>query len=124
MTDRELLIELNHLPADELSPNARVHWAVRYKATKEAKEEVGWLAKIQWKDDKPMMKARITYMFFSKNQRRRDIDNLQASMKFCPDSLIEVGVLFYDDAKHLEFGMSSLTTDTEDRTVITIKEVK
>ena len=125
MTDkRRLVIELNHLPPSVLNLNARVHWAVRHQATSDAKEEVGWLAKIQWKDEKPMMKARITYKFFSKDQRRRDIDNLQTAMKFCPDSLIEVGALFYDDAEHLTFGISSLTTDTEDRTIISVEEIE
>ena len=121
MTDkRRLVIELNHLPPSVLNLNARVHWSVGYTATKEAKEEVGWLAKIQWKDEKPMMKARITYSFFAKDHRRRDFDNLV--MKFCPDSLIEVGVLFYDDAEHLEYGVPSYTIGTEERTVIIVEE--
>ena len=120
---RQLTLIIPHLPYAELNPNSRVHWAVKARAVKASKEEVGWLAKAQWGDQKPMVKARIHYEFFAKNQRRRDLDNLLASMKYCPDSLIEVDVLFYDDAKHLQFGISSLTTDIEDRTIAIVEEM-
>ena len=124
MTDkRRLVIELDHLPYPELNPNSREHFMVKARAVRASREEVGWLAKIQWKDEKPMMKARITYSFFVKDHRRRDVDNLVASCKPYPDGLIDVGVLFYDDAEHLEFGMSSLTTDTKDRTIVTVEEL-
>lgn len=122
---RKLEIVLDHLPDKRLNPNnlRRQHWSVRHKATQEAKEEIGWLAKAQWHDEKPMMKARISYMFHAKDHRKRDLDNLLASCKFIPDSLIDVGVIFYDDAQHLEIGSVSLTTDTEDKTYITIEEL-
>ena len=120
--NRKLVIELNHLPPSVLNLNARVHWSVRYKATKEAKEEVGWLAKIQWKDEKPMMKARISYEFFAKDHRKRDLDNLLSACKAYQDGLIDVGVLFYDDAEHLEIGGVSFAVGTEERTVIIVEE--
>ncbi len=122
---RKLEIELKHLPDSRLNPNnlRRQHWAVRHKATNEAKEEIGWLAKAQWHDDKPMMKARISYMFHAKDHRRRDLDNLLSACKAYQDGLIEAGVLFYDDAEHLEIGQVSLTTDVADRTVIRIEEL-
>ena len=126
MTDkRQLVIELNHLPPSELNPNnlRRQHWSVRYKATKEAKEEVGWLAKIQWKDEKPMMKARISYEFSAKDRRKRDLDNLLSACKAYQDGLIEVGVLFYDDAEHLEIGKVTMALDAEDKTKITVEEI-
>lgn len=122
---RVLQIKLAHLPPSELNPNnlRRQHWSVRYKATQEAKEEIGWLAKADWHDDKPMMKARISYMFHSKDHRKRDLDNLLSACKAYQDGLIEAGVLFYDDAEHLEIGSVSLETDIENRTVILIEEL-
>lgn len=125
MNKRKLEIQLNHLPPKELNPNnlRRQHWSVRHKATKEAKEEIGWLAKAEWHDDKPMLKARISYMFHTKDHRKRDLDNLLSACKAWQDGLIEVGVLSYDDTEHLEIGGVFLTTDVEDKTYITIEEV-
>ena len=122
---RRLEITLEHLPPKELNPNnlRRQHWSVRHRATKDAKEEIGWLAKAQWGDDEPMMKARISYMFHAKDRRKRDLDNLLAACKFIPDSLIEVGVLFNDDAEHLEIGRISLTNDVIDKTCILVEEL-
>lgn len=122
---RRLEISIPHLPPKELNPNnlRRQHWSIRHRATNEAKDEIGWLAKAQWHDDKPMMKARISYMFHAKDHRRRDLDNLLAACKAYQDGLIEVGVLFYDDAEHLEIGSVSLTTDDRDMTFIMIQEL-
>ncbi len=120
---RRLEITLEHLPPRELNPNTKLHWAVKYKAIQEAKEEIGWLAKAQWGTDEPMTKARISYKFHAKDRRKRDLDNLLAACKFIPDSLIEVGVLYYDDAEHLEIGSISLTNDIMDKTCILVEEL-
>ena len=122
---RRLEITLEHLPPSELNPNnlRRQHWSIRHRVTNEAKDEIGWLAKAQWHDDKPMMKARISYMFHAKNHRRRDLDNLLSACKAYQDGLIEVGVLYYDDAEHLEIGNVSLTTDDRDATFIVVQEL-
>ena len=120
---RQLVITIPHLPYPELNPNSRVFWADKARVVKIAKDEIGWLAKAQWHDEKPMMKARISYAFFTKDHRRRDLDNLLSACKAYQDGLIEVGVLFYDDAKHLEIGSVTLTTDVEDRTIVTVEEI-
>lgn len=122
---RTLIIDLPHLPLKELNPNnlRRQHWSVRYRATQEAKEEIGWLAKAQWGDAEPMMKARISYMFHAKDRRKRDLDNLLSACKAYQDGLIEVGVLFNDDAEHLEIGGVSLTSDIMDKTYILVEEL-
>ena len=36
-------IKIKHLPYPELSPNSRVHWAVKARAVKASREEIGWL---------------------------------------------------------------------------------
>ncbi len=122
---RKLTIELNHLPLVELNPNnlRRQHWTVRAAATRDAQREIGWLAKVDWHDDKPMMKARISYEFHAADHRRRDLDNLLSACKAYQDGLIEVGVLFYDDAAHLEIGSVKMVQDGEDKTVITVEEL-
>ncbi|MCK5236304.1 MAG: hypothetical protein KAR06_04885 [Deltaproteobacteria bacterium] len=125
MNKRRIEITLEHLPPKELNPNnlRRQHWSVRYRATQEAKEEIGWLAKAQWRDDEPMMKARISYRFHAKDHRKRDLDNLLSACKAYQDGLIEVGVLFNDDAEHLEIGGVSLTSDVMDKTYILVEEL-
>jgi Holliday junction resolvase RusA-like endonuclease len=124
---RKITIIIGHLPERELSPNSRVHWSVKGKAVRTAKDEIGWLAKEQWHDDKPMMMARISYLFHLKDRRVRDLDNLLASCKAYQDGLIEAGVIFYDDSQHLEIGsVKAIITGTEgmDVTVEEIMEAK
>ena len=122
---RTLTIRLEHLPDPALSPNRlrSLHWTKRSGLMKIAREEVGWLAKAQWGDQKPMMKARISYEFVIKDRRRHDVDNLLSSCKPFTDGLIDAGVLFYDDMKHLEYGMVKAIYDTRDETNITIEEL-
>ncbi len=120
---RKLELSFDHLPAFELSPNARLHWAVKRQFTQDAKAEIGWLAKEKWHDNKPMMKARISYEFHFKDKRRRDLDNLLSSCKAYQDGLIEVGVLFYDDAAHLEIAKIRGVFDDHEETIIKLTEV-
>jgi len=130
---RTLEITLNHLPPAELNPNnlRRTHWAVRYKASEEAKDEIGWMAKAGIRqhcekfgeDFKPMMRARISYEFHSKDHRRRDLDNLLSACKAYQDGLIEVGVLLYDDAAHLEIGSVRAVIDGCEKTIIRVEEL-
>ncbi len=123
---RQLSIHLNHLPPAELNPNnlRRSHWTVRSRETRIAQDEIGWLAKQQWHDNKPMMRAKISYEFHVKDHRRRDLDNLLSACKAYQDGLIEVGVLFYDDADHLEIGSVRAVIDDHDETYIRIEELE
>ncbi len=122
---RTLVICISHLPDSRLNPNRlrSLHWTARHKATQEAKAEIGWIAKSQWHDDAPMMMARISYEFHVKDKRRRDLDNLIGACKAYVDGLIEVGVLYYDDARHLEIGGARLVEDSTDKTVLRIQEL-
>lgn len=119
---RNLIIEIDHLPYQELSPNARHHWAVKARAVKASREEIGWLAKVQWHDDEPMMKAQISYEFHT-DKRKRDLDNLLAMCKPWQDGLIDAGVIFYDDAEHLEIGQNIVVVGSEsNKTYVKIAE--
>ena len=123
---RTLTIKLDHLPPAELNPNRlrSLHWTKRSEISKIAREEVGWLAKSQWGDQKPMVRARIGYEFIIKDRRKHDVDNLLSACKPFTDGLIDAGVIFYDDMKHLEYGMVRAIYDTKDETIITIEEVE
>lgn len=119
-------IALDHLPPPALSPNRlrTLHWSERSAIMRSAREEVGWLAKSAWGDSKPLERARISYTFFLKDRRRRDLDNLLAACKPYTDGLIDAGVIFYDDITHLEYGNVCAVHSDCDRTIITIEEIK
>ena len=123
---RKLTIKLNHLPESSLNPNKlrRLHWSERSHSTLEARQEVGWLAKSQWHDDTPMMKARISYKFLIKDRRKHDVENLLAACKPFSDGLIDAGVIFFDDMKHLEIGKVQAIYSDKDKTIILIEEIE
>ncbi len=120
---RNLKIIIPHMPFRELSPNSRVHWAVRARAVRAQREEVGWLAKSQWQSQDPMKHARIIYEFMVKDKRHRDFDNLITACKSFQDGLVDAGVLVSDDSKHLELGQCNVMQSDAEQTVIKLKEL-
>ena len=120
---RSLEIIIEHLPFRELSPNSREHWAVKARAVRAQREEAGWLAKLQWGNQKPMKHARISYQFIVMDNRRRDTLNLENACKSMVDGIVDAGVLTDDDSKHLEVGHITLHQGKADQTIITIQEV-
>ena len=96
-------------PPAELSPNSRKHWRVKAEAVKSYRYECKVLAMQAgrthptlrpWTDDFPL-KAPVnaTVTFILKGKRRRDIDNLFASIKAGIDGLVDAGLLPDDDVK-------------------------
>jgi Holliday junction resolvase RusA-like endonuclease len=89
------------LPARTLSANARVHWAVRMKATKRARVE-SWAAtqvamheageKGGWKE------ATCQVHWYARDARRRDKDNCLSSLKATFDGMVDAGLLEDDSA--------------------------
>ena len=122
---RSITIHLDHLPSPNLSPNRlrSLHWTKRSELMRIAREEVGWLAKSEWGDQKPMMKARLSSKFLIKDRRKRDTDNLLAACKPFTDGLIDAGVIFYDDMAHLEYGLIQAVYDVKDETIILVEEM-
>ncbi len=101
-----LLVPSNHLrlelplPDPVLSPNARVHWQVRARATREAKEQV-IAAVLSQKRQKLLDRATVTVTFVVGDRRRRDKGNLISSVKAYLDGL--VGLVISDDSwQHIE----------------------
>lgn len=120
---REYVITVDHLPDRNLSPNSRVHWAVKARSVRAQREEAGWLAKAEWGNQKPMLRARISYEFKVTNKRQRDIDNLVSACKSFQDGLVDGGVLSSDDSEHLEVGYSILSQGEAEQTIIKIEEI-
>jgi Holliday junction resolvase RusA-like endonuclease len=82
------------LPSKELSPNARVHWRVKAKATKSARQHSGTLGLAH---GRPMWKsANVRCVFTFGDKRPRDKDNLLASMKAYFDGLADAGIIEND----------------------------
>ena len=118
---RELHLTIEHLPFRELSPNARHHWAVKARAIKAQRYEIGWLAQSAWGKRTPLKRARISYTFIVTDKRHRDIDNLVAACKSFQDGLVDAGVIFKDSSEYLTMGSSTLQQGKVEQTVIRIE---
>jgi crossover junction endodeoxyribonuclease RusA len=118
------IITIEHLPDRKLSPNARCHWAVKSKAVKLQREEVGWMAKIRARGRTPIAKAMISYTFIVKDKRHRDIDNLVAACKSFQDGLVDGGLLLKDDSGHLSVGFSRIEQGEKEMTIIKIDSIE
>ena len=103
--DGRRVIVLNHLPDPELNPNKRLHWSKIAEAKRVAKEEAMALVYQQGKPTEPYAKAHITITWISKNKRRRDVDNLFASMKPYIDGLVASGLLVDDSADVVSYAL-------------------
>src|SRR3990167_2941520 len=106
MTAQSIILSLPW-PPDELHPNkaVRLHWSVKAKARRMYREQVGWLAKeaqieqLKSSTLKPPVIAQTT--FFVPNRRRRDVDNLMASLKAAWDGIVDAGLMKYDNSNLL-----------------------
>lgn len=85
-------------PRKALSPNARVHWRTKAPFVKAARAEAAWWAVIAFAGQKPAWaRVAVSVIFFPPDNRRRDLDNLIASLKPTMDGIAEaIGI---DDAK-------------------------
>lgn len=82
-------------PHKHLSPNARVDWRTKYRATSAARHRAGWAAsdavpRGMFAPDEPV---HVRTTFFPPDRRQRDEDNLKASMKAIYDGIADgIGV--------------------------------
>ena len=83
-------------PCRELSPNARVHWAKKARVAKNYRAVAHTMArKVLWPVNLEI--ARVVIEFYPPDNRRRDLDNMLASMKPAIDGIAAaIGV---DDSK-------------------------
>ena len=82
------------LPPKSLSPNARVHWARKAKDTRKCREVAACRtiealrgSRLEWDT------ATLQATFYHYQNRRRDDDNLIASLKAYRDGLVDGGLL-------------------------------
>jgi Holliday junction resolvase RusA-like endonuclease len=83
------------LPPRELSPNARPHWAAKARAVRQYRE-TAYLSALAECRARPLRVARVTARFYFRTQRRRDRDNLLASLKPAFDGIADAGVVAND----------------------------
>ncbi len=114
-----MIIELGHLPDPDLSPNKRHHYMKIYAAKRDAKDEAIALVLEQGKPAAPYAKAHIIITWLSKDKRRRDPDNLFASMKAYVDGLVEAGLIADDSAKNVSYTIRYELSD-KDNTIIEV----
>ena len=114
-------LELGHLPDRDLSPNKRLHYMQLYKAKRNAKDEAMALVLRQGRPAVPYQQAHITITWVAKDKRRRDPDNLFASMKPYIDGLVNVGLIVDDSATHVSYTLR-YERGEKDNTIIEVEE--
>lgn len=112
------------IPPRVLSPNARCHWRVKAKATKQYRFVAVWEACKECGLVGPRWKAaRVQVRWFTKTKRRPDADNALASLKAAFDGLTDAGVWVSDRETQYEpivFGVDKVSPRVE----VEIMEVK
>lgn len=84
-------------PDKLLSPNSRVHWATKAKATKLARE-YAWAVTLNATGPNPAFRrASVRMTFCPPDKRRRDLDNCISSTKAARDGIADA--LGIDDSK-------------------------
>ena len=115
-----MIIHLHRLPDPALNPNKRLHFYKVAAAKRNAKEEM--IARVIEQVKKPytaFKKAQVTITWVAKDNRRRDVDNLFASMKPYIDGMVAYGVLTDDSADLISYTLKYEKGDEND-TIIEI----
>jgi Holliday junction resolvase RusA-like endonuclease len=115
-----MIIHLHRLPDPALNPNKRLHFYKLAAAKRNAKEEM--IARVIEQVKKPytaFREAHIIITWVAKDNRRRDIDNLFASMKPYIDGLVAYGILTDDSADLISYTLEYEKGDEND-TIIEI----
>lgn len=79
-------------PSSDLSPNARLHWAPKARAVREARAYAGWLAVSTraFERLKGAERLKVVVTFTPPDRHRRDDDNMLASIKPYCDGVADV----------------------------------
>lgn len=125
-------VEVPQLPPASWSPNARVHWRVRYQEGQVYRLAVFYscvdarnkLERAPWRPGfPPFTRAKLNLSFVFATGRKRDEDNLRARFKPGQDALVEAGLIKDDAPEHLLMGDIFIVVDKE-RAPLTIIELK
>lgn len=76
-------------PPSALNPNVRQHWRKHASAKKAYRAACAWTARSQGVTAAPAEKLSVSLVFVPPDRRRRDLDNLIASMKAGLDGLAD-----------------------------------
>ena len=104
-------IRIPGLPPVSQSPNSRAGWQQRWSERQGYMQTVGRVALAGGVKDLKLPWAKVQVEFVVAENRRRDVDNFLARCKPIFDSLVNLGVLIDDDAKHLEVSPLVFTVD-------------
>ncbi len=112
-TDRPAIeFTVPFLPPKECSPNARVHWRQRNKASRYYKEAVYYSAiNTLAIPPAPFQQAELTVTCIVGQLRARDEDNWKARFKPGQDALITAGIIARDDVGHLKVNPMTFIVD-------------
>ena len=94
-------------PPASLSPNARVHWALKARAVKGYRQDAFVTARAyragspDWRALSPPVALLVA--FYAPDRRPRDTDNLIASLKAGIDGIVQSGLLVSDDTEALRW---------------------
>jgi crossover junction endodeoxyribonuclease RusA len=77
-------------PSPDLSPNARGHWTQLAKAKSAYRQTCAWQAKAAGLGKMKAAELHLCITFCPPDKRRRDLDNLLASLKSGLDGLCDV----------------------------------
>jgi len=84
-------------PPKECSPNARVHWATKFRASKKYRHDAATLVKKSRLKAPASEHIQMWIHFYPPDRRRRDDDNLIASFKPIRDGIADA--LEVDDSR-------------------------
>lgn len=120
----EALLVTVSMPPRSLSPNARVHWAVKMKATRKARTEA-WAAcqvAMHEQNTKGGWKAgACKVVWYARTNARRDRDNCLAMLKPTFDGLVAGGVLV-DDCGLIHLPMAMQVDSKNPRVELHLRE--
>ena len=121
----KIRIELPYLPPASFSPNSRVHWAVRSKDGKMAKEDVYYLLRAQCTTIPQLKVVALKYTIVVPDNRRRDYDNFISRTKPITDALVAAGLLKDDTPQYIkDFRLTFEVVKGKKATIIEIVEVQ
>lgn len=105
-------------PPKELSPNSRVHWAVKHRHGKAQKMNAFHLSRHLRKHFVGAEAVSVELTFYPPSRRRHDLDNLISRMKWALDG-VAAGIDVDDSKFRLEHGIVT-EVDPEGAHVIAI----
>lgn len=102
------------LPPTPLSPNARVHWAQKARATKLYRRDARMLTIAAGGRNLRWRRAVARATFYWPCLRRRDVGNAEAMLKPVFDGMVDAGLLVDDNAGVLTHAATQFKVDPRD----------